>query len=116
MDSSEYNENTNDSNSDAERILSRYPDRIPVIIKKQSGSCIQDVDKNKFLVPNQLTMGQFIYVIRKRIKLSPEQGLFLFSNGKLYSNDELMSVIYNKDKSPDKFLYVTYSGENVFGN
>lgn len=27
-----------------------------------------------------------------------------------------MSKIYEEQKSPDGFLYVTYSGENTFGN
>eukprot|EP00494_Astrolonche_serrata_P022400 UN22657 len=34
----------------------------------------------RFLVPADLTVGQFVYVIRKRIKLQPEQAIFLFVN------------------------------------
>jgi GABA(A) receptor-associated protein len=32
----------------------------------------------RFLVPADLTVGQFVYVIRKRIKLSPEKAIFIF--------------------------------------
>ena len=105
----------NITNDDAERILIRYPDRIPVIITKQENSNVPEVDKNKYLVPKDLTIGQFIYVIRKRIKLAPVQALFLFANGKLYPTGELMSVIYDNNKSEDNFLHIVYSGENVFG-
>jgi len=29
-------------------------------------------------VPADLTVGQFVYVIRKRIRVSPEQAIFMF--------------------------------------
>ena len=39
-----------------------------------------NIEQNKYLVPFDLTMAQFIYIIRKNIKLSSEQALFLFIN------------------------------------
>ena len=58
----------------------RYPDRIPVICEKDPRSDIPAVDKRKYLIPVNLTVGQFIYVIRKRIKLPPERAIFIFVN------------------------------------
>ena len=69
----------------------------------------------EFLVPSDLTCGQFVYVIRKRIKLSPEKALFIFCNNQLPPTSALMSSIYAEHKDNDGFLYVTYSGENSFG-
>lgn len=43
-------------------------------------SDIPTIDKKKYLVPADLTVGQFVYVIRKRIKLSPEKAIFIFVN------------------------------------
>ena len=34
-------------------------------------------------MPSDLTVGQFVYVIRKRIKLSPERAIFIFIDNKL---------------------------------
>ena len=62
------------------RIREKYPDRIPVIVEKAGRSDIPDIDKKKYLVPGDLTAGQFVYVIRKRIKLSPEKAIFIFVN------------------------------------
>ena len=101
--------------SEAQRIRAKYPDRIPVICEKHAGSEIPDIDKKKYLVPADLTVGQFVYVIRKRIKLSPEKAIFVFINNQLPPTATLMSVIYDKQKDEDGFLYVTYSGENTFG-
>mmetsp|Transcript_2705 Transcript_2705/g.9305 ORF Transcript_2705/g.9305 Transcript_2705/m.9305 type:complete len:129 (-) Transcript_2705:345-731(-) len=66
--------------AEAMRIREKYPDRIPVIVEKAGRSDIPDIDKKKYLVPGDLTAGQFVYVIRKRIKLSPEKAIFIFVN------------------------------------
>ena len=101
--------------SEAERIRAKYPDRIPVICEKSDRSDIPDIDKKKYLVPADLTVGQFIYVIRKRIKLPPERAIFIFVNNVIPPTAHLMSTIYEEQKDEDGFLYITYSGENTFG-
>jgi len=102
--------------AEAERILSKYPVRLPVIVEKAANSDVPDIDKKKFLVPSDLSVGQFVYVIRKRIKLTPEKAIFLFVNGSLPNTAALMKTVYEDNKDEDKFLYVTYSGENSFGH
>ncbi|KAG1883183.1 autophagy-related protein 8 precursor [Suillus subluteus] len=91
---------------EAERIRQKYPDRIPYI---------PTIDKKKYLVPSDLTVGQFVYVIRKRIKLAPEKAIFIFVDEVLPPTAALMSAIYEEHKDEDNFLYVSYSGENTFG-
>lgn len=97
------------------RIKKKYPDRIPIIIEKSKDSNIVDIDKRKYLVPADLTIGQFVYVIRNRIKLAPEQAMFVFFNNIVPPTSALMSQMYNEHKNEDGFLYLTYSGENTFG-
>lgn len=99
-------------------ILSKYPDRIPVICEKNLSAHnkeLESIDKIKYLVPADLTVGQFIFVIRKRIKLSPEKALFVYIGKNIPSSSEIMSSIYEKYKDLDGFLYIEYSGENTFG-
>ena len=86
-----------------------------VIVEKAEKSDIPDLDKKKYLVPADLTVGQFVYVIRKRIKLSPEKAIFVFVNNVLPPTAALMSSIYDEHKDDDGFLYIAYSGENTFG-
>jgi GABA(A) receptor-associated protein len=45
-----------------------------------------------------LTVGQFVYVIRKRIKLSPEKAIFIFVDEVLPPTAALMSSIYEEHK------------------
>jgi len=104
--------------ADAERILAKHPDRIPVIVERSQKAepDVPFIDKKKFLVPD-LTVGQFVYVIRKRMTLRPEKALYLHFNNKLYSTSDLMRNVYEAEKDPEcSFLFCTYTGENTFGS
>merc|ERR1712205_111466 len=101
---------------EADKIRKKHADRIPVICEKAEGSDIAEIDRKKYLVPQELTVGQFVYVVRKRLRLPPEKAIFIFVDGVLPSTGAaLMSQMYKDYKDPDGFLYVTYSGENTFG-
>ena len=100
---------------ESDRIRKKYPDRIPVILEKSASSDIAVIDKKKYLVPHDLTVGQFIYVIRKRISLQPEQAIFLFINNTIPPISSLMSRLYKDHHDNDGFLYITYAGESTFG-
>lgn len=97
-------------------VLKKYPNRIPVIVEK-SDKCkeLKDIDKNKYLVPDDLTFGQFIFVVRKRLKLSADKSLFLFVNNTLIPSMNLMKQVYEQNADKDGFLYILYTSENTFG-
>ena len=57
-----------------------------------------------------------MYIIRKRIKLAPEQAIFLFvGSGTLPASVSTLQAVYDQHHDEDGFLYMTYSGENFFG-
>jgi GABA(A) receptor-associated protein len=102
---------------EATRIKAKYTDRIPVIceVSKRDRSSLE-LDKCKYLVPRDLTVGQFIFILRKRIRLSPEQALFIFTeNNTLPPTAALMGQLYHECKNTDQFLYCVASLENTFG-
>ena len=101
--------------AESNNILTKYPGRVPVIVKKSPNSKLNDIDKKKFLVPADLTIGPFIYVIRKRIQLAPTEGLFLFINNTLPPTISTISTIYENNKNEDGFLYIEYNCEEAFG-
>lgn len=102
--------------SEATRIKEKYPDRIPIIVEKLSNSKAPLIDKNKYLVPCDLTIGQFIYVIRKRMELPAEQALYLFVRDSIPASSAIMINIYESYRDHDGYLYIFYSSENTFGN
>jgi len=103
--------------TEAKRVLLKYPDRIPIICERSltaSKDC-PIVDKKKYLVPITYKVGEFLFVIRKRLKLPPEKAIFLFVNGTIPPTSSLIGDIYQKHKDADCYLYMTYSQENTFG-
>lgn len=103
---------------EADHIMGKYSDRIPIIVKKspRAGADIPNIDKHKFLVPSDLTLGQFQYVIRKRLNLSQDKALMFFINGYVFCTSDLIIDIYEKSHDiEDGFLYIIYSGESTFG-
>lgn len=116
MDSFKQKSSLECRKEESARILTKYADKVPLIVTKSKKTQLQNIDKNKFLVPNDMTLGQFLIVIRKRIKLKPEESLFMLVKDKsLIEASKTLSEVYNEYKDEDGFLYITYCGENVFG-
>ncbi|XP_064610642.1 gamma-aminobutyric acid receptor-associated protein-like 2 isoform X2 [Liolophura sinensis] len=102
--------------AEASKIRTKYPERIPVIVEKVPKSQIQDIDKRKFLVPHDISVAQFMWIIRKRIQLPSEKAIFLFVGKVLPQSSASMGQVYEEHKDDDGFLYIAYSGENTFGH
>ena len=103
--------------SESDKIIKKYEDRIPIIVTKDP-KCknLEDISKNKFLAPTDLTLGQFLVVIRKRINLSEAEALFVFVDESiLATTSQTIGNLYDNHKDEDGFLYMMYCSENVFG-
>ena len=100
---------------EASRIMTKYDNRVPVIIEVTEDANAIVLDKFKYLCPSDLSCGQFQYVIRKRTKLEPEEAMFLLVGGMMPSTSDLMSQLYKRHKDEDGFLYMTVSKESTFG-
>ena len=105
------------TNKEIDLILNKYPGRIPVLVTKAKGvkSDIPDIPKNKFLVPKDITVGSFLYIIRKQLSLEPEKALFIFVNDTLPTSGMTIAELYSLHKSNDGLLRVVYTSESTFG-
>lgn len=116
MENTFRNKNSLDKRiQESENIRVKYTDRIPIIVEKNKTSNLPEIDKCKYLVPKDMTMSQFMFVIRKRIKLNPAQALFITVNHTLVAASQTVGEIYENQKDKDGFLYVVYTSENTFG-
>ncbi|XP_019238109.1 PREDICTED: autophagy-related protein 8C-like [Nicotiana attenuata] len=98
--------------AESSRIREKYPDRIlypypsvlcfhiQVIVEKAEKADISDIDKKKYLVPADLTVGQFVYVVRISVPRRPYLSLLKTFCHQLENKDE------------DGFLYMTYRGKS----
>ena len=97
------------------RIRAKYPERVPIIVKKAAGSILKDIDKSKYLAPVDMTLSQFIIIIRKRVKIESDKAIFVFIDNVLPPLSASMAYLYEHMKSQDGFLYIYYNGESTFG-
>ena len=103
---------------ESERLKKKYPDRIPVIVypDKRAGNRTPQIDKHKYLVPNDLFISEFLCIIRQRLHMKSEEALFFFINETIPSPETSLLSVYKEHASPDGFLYMIYTVENTFGD
>jgi GABA(A) receptor-associated protein len=104
----------NERSKESQLMCSRYPNRIPVIVQKRKEHIVT-IDKRKFMTPRDLNMAQFVFVIRKRLKMKSTEAIFLFTGNTLVQANATLGEIYEKHHDHDGFLYITYDFENAFG-
>lgn len=111
----EKKENLKDS---IKKIMEKYPDRVPVYVSRsKNDKTLPDINNNKFIVPDNITVSDLITIIRKRIKIGSETSIFIFVNKKtIPSGSDTMGSLYEEHKNEDEMLMIEYCGENVFGN
>ncbi len=100
----------------SDRIVNEHPNRIPVIVEcSEPLQREHPLPKNKFAVPYDLTLAQFMYVIRKNMALKPEFALYAFINNRLHPTASLIGTIYSQEKTDDGFMYIELFQESTFG-
>ena len=102
---------------ESHRILSEYKNRIPVIVECAKNANIPPLKKTKYLPPNDMTITQFQFLIRRIIDLNEISALYLITpQGVTLTGDRTMMEIYNiyRDKE-DNFLYLYCASELTWG-
>lgn len=97
-------------------ILHKYPRHIPIVVRTQDNSL--KLSKCKYLVGGDLTMGQFMFILRKKLdgKLKASQAIFMFVNNVLPPATKMMSEVYHDNKDPEThLLFIKICKENTFG-
>ncbi|KAJ8338011.1 hypothetical protein SKAU_G00369770 [Synaphobranchus kaupii] len=98
-------------------IRSKFPNKLPVIVERYiREKHLPLLDKTKFLVPFELTMGQFLALLRSKIDLDSTQTLYLLvSERSMSCMAASMGEVYSQYRDADGFLYLTYASQDMFG-
>ncbi|XP_077522344.1 microtubule-associated protein 1 light chain 3 alpha-like isoform X2 [Amblyomma americanum] len=98
-------------------IRQRFPSKIPVIVERYAKEKnLPLLDKTKFLVPQELTMSQFVSIVRNRLQISACQSFYLLVDNKSMANlSKTLSDVYADWHDEDGFLYITYASQEMFG-
>ncbi|RVE67334.1 hypothetical protein OJAV_G00102020 [Oryzias javanicus] len=98
-------------------IRSKFPNKLPVIVERYiREKTLPLLNKTKFLVPFELTLGQFLCLLRNKIELESSQSLFLLVADRTMScMSSSMGDVYSRFRDADGFLYITYASQEMFG-
>jgi GABA(A) receptor-associated protein len=100
--------------NESSKILKKFTNKLPVVISEGDSSIV--LDKHKYLVPRDITVGQLLYVIRQRIEcISSEKALYLSVKNTMATSRTELYDIYEQYKDEDGFLYFSVFSENTFG-
>lgn len=98
------------------RLREKFPDKIPIILEKSDTSQLPSVDKQKYLMQREITIGQLLYIIRQKINIAHYESIFLLiNNSTIPPTGASIGEIYDKLGDNDGFLYITYSSQQTFG-
>jgi hypothetical protein len=101
---------------EVEVIKEKYPNYIPIIVRPKDDNI--KLIKCKFLVGGDITVGQFLSILRKKMEnLKSSEAIYLFiNNNTLPSATNFISSIYATHHDKDTgMLYITVCKENTFG-
>ena len=108
---------------DSNSILSKHPDKVPVIIDSKDQQLLQTIKKRKFLVPRDISASYLLITIRNKIKLDSSKALFMFTDDAMINGTSIIGESYEDYKKSnklygiqtDKFFYITIAYETTFG-
>ena len=100
------------------RLRAKHGNDVYPVVVEPANEKTPPISKNKFLVPGDFTVGQFVYIVRRKLvdTLSPTQALFVYVRiSILPSTSATIEQIFEEHHEADGILYIEYSLENTFG-
>jgi len=102
---------------EVESVQREHPNKVPVIIERYANeNQLPPLDRSKFLIPEHVTVGELMKILRRRLQLNASQSIFLLLNGRNLPTTALtFAEIYSDERDPDGFLYIVYASHEAFG-
>ena len=101
-----------------DNIIKKYPDKVLLYVTLDN-TLENNLPKDKFLVPKDITFGEFCVNLKKYITLkSSAEGLcYLIGDQEniIPRMNENINYLYQKYKNSNSVLYVMVCKENIFG-
>ncbi|KFM57557.1 Microtubule-associated proteins 1A/1B light chain 3C, partial [Stegodyphus mimosarum] len=99
-------------------VRQKYPHKLPIIVEKAEGEkSLPTLDRVKFLAPDDMSMSQFIGILRSRLNLKPTQAFYLMVRNRCITTlSQSVAEVYWEYKDEDGFLYTTYAAHEMYGS
>ncbi|XP_045466943.1 microtubule-associated proteins 1A/1B light chain 3C-like [Harmonia axyridis] len=97
---------------------SRFPTRVPVIVKRFSKEKhLPQLDKKKYLIPQEVTMSEFQMFLRNKMELQSNRSMYLLVNNRsMLSLSTTIAEVYHEYANNEGYLSITYTSQEVFGS
>lgn len=127
----------NFSKKKIEQMMSKNPNRVPIIISSNSFK----IDKLKYIVPDSITIGELMIMLRKKNNINPQEAIFLFikdnntqprnekeinnksknnskkeNEGILVPSSSTLGTLHQQHKDENLILHIFFEKEAVFGS
>jgi GABA(A) receptor-associated protein len=101
---------------ESKKMREKYSNRIPILVESKCDHIDNTNIQHKYLVPEDMTLAHFAFVVRSRISLKREESIFLLVSTKqtLVPSSQSIGQIH-KTYNENGFLYITLMKENTFG-
>ena len=112
----EYKEtySKNERKLKARTVMSKYQGKLPLILLPDK-RCDLNLPSAQYLVAGGMTVGNFIYALRRSLNLPQSKGLYLFLSDILPMLNSKMSELYQRFADEDGFLYFVFSDQEDKG-
>ena len=95
------------------KCMELHPGKIPIIARYKDFN----IENSKFLIPNHITVGYLLVLIRGKIMINHDEFLSILINDKLIDTTEYVSTLFNKYKNKDDgCLHITVFKESISKN
>lgn len=108
---------------EGQKMIDNHPNTVPIIVQSNG----LKLDKNKFIVPDEMFAAQFQHFLKKRIDITHHEAIYTFvelpkkeSEARvgptiIASQNQSMGQIYASYRHSDNFLYMFVEKESTFG-
>ncbi len=99
------------------RLKTKFPNHVFVIVRPhdRADRDLPPLDKHKYVLGKDTTVGMFLYILRQRMTLDASKALFLFCENTLPTTSQTFGNLWRQYSREDGFLYLVYAGESTFG-
>lgn len=100
---------------ETKKLGKEYPEKIPVILIR-ARNCMYCLASQKFLVPIDMTMMEFVGKLRRNLFMPAHHGLyFIVSGNRVPALPVSMGQLYGEHSDEDGFLYILYTDQEDKG-
>lgn len=96
-------------------IRRNYPTMVPVVVRTPRNETYIKLIKDRYLVPEEITVRRFLTSCRPYIGVKETHTVFILIDDMTPRQEDTMGLMYQKHRNMDGFLYITLSSENTFG-